>query len=442
MRTTRVRRTQVDRRPRGERKKKHIALPEVRSGYAAKKRFVPQPVADALAEACSIPRSSGPEGTKPLITRYERRRLSQHFESGVDPRLVTLLESTSSPVARGLLLRAAHARLHRLESSLPEIEAFARELKGGVDLLTRATVLDLDSTINSVAFEPEVLSERRGVIRPRAETSEAANNDGLFQRLTASCGPTVVQMMVCNADPISSFEAHRGGLSADLSTGPVADFQRRLLEAGGGIAVGRRESVLRARLRNGAGRLLSMGLIDERERTELLSFAEKRGRHTEGAARALSVMRERFGGPTRPEIARLVRAGPIPNKDEGIGPEELLDAIAKHVTPLTGVAYEVTDVFARGQCWRHLDRVEKALRDGIDVPFGISEPGHWMLMTHVKGRVPNRSFLVSDPEGGRTAWVKERDLRDGTFADEQFHLCLEGQRGYVDCFVLPIKARA
>ena len=75
---------------------------------------------------------------------------------------------------------------------------------------------------------------------------------------------------------------------------------------------------------------------------------------------------------------------------------------------------------------------------GLDVPFGIAEPAHWMLLTAVKGEQPNRSFLVSDPDGGRTAWVSEHDFRDGSFADQQFQLCEKHNRPYVDSFILPV----
>jgi hypothetical protein len=323
-----------------------------------------------------------------------------------------------------------------------EVETFARRLAGidEEELLRRATVLDLDPIKNTSLLDPMVLSERRGVIRAPVEHNEEADNDGLFQRFTGSCGPTVVQMMICNADPIFSFAVHDTGLTSDRSSDFVADFQRRLLEAGGGIAIGRREALLRSRIRNGAGRLASMGVIGRRDVGAIRNYVEFGGEKSEAVDRVLTEMRDRWGGPTRAEIARMLRARPIPKKDEGIGSDELLEAIARYVTPLTGVSYELAGVFARGQCWRHLDRVEKALRDGIDVPFGIDEPAHWMLMTDVKGRVPNRSFLISDPEGGRTAWVKERDLRDGSFVDRQFHLCYDDYRGYIDCFLLPERA--
>jgi len=92
---------------------------------------------------------------------------------------------------------------------------------------------------------------------------------------------------------------------------------------------------------------------------------------------------------------------------------------------------------ARGQAGRHLDAVAAALARGVDVPFGVSEPAHWMLMTAVRAGAEGREFLVSDPGGGRTAWVTEKDLVSGAFCARQFFLNKPGERPYVDCFFLP-----
>ncbi len=73
----------------------------------------------------------------------------------------------------------------------------------------------------------------------------------------------------------------------------------------------------------------------------------------------------------------------------------------------------------------------------MDVPFGIAEPAHWMLLSAVEGEGAERRFLVSDPDGGRTVWVSDADLRSGEFARTQFHLCEDKDRPYIDSFVLP-----
>ena len=156
--------------------------------------------------------------------------------------------------------------------------------------------------------------------------------------------------------------------------------------------------------------------------------------------KALAEMRARFQFPSDEDLAQL-RARPIPARDAGIGGDDLEDALRRHVTPLTGVHYHLAGdrTYARGHAMRWLDQVARALAKGIDVPFGIVEPSHWMLLSAVSGRKPVRRFLVSDPLGGRTDWVREPDLRSGVFVKQQFDLTTGDERGYVDCFLLPAR---
>ena len=57
-------------------------------------------------------------------------------------------------------------------------------------------------------------------------------------------------MALAEADPVFAFALHAHELTSDSTTDAVARFQRTLLEAHGGKAIGRREAHLRARLRN------------------------------------------------------------------------------------------------------------------------------------------------------------------------------------------------
>jgi hypothetical protein len=81
--------------------------------------------------------------------------------------------------------------------------------------------------------------------------------------------------------------------------------------------------------------------------------------------------------------------------------------------------------------------VEKALKSGFDVPIGTSEPAHWMIAVAVKHEDGARQFMLSDPDGGKTAWVSEKDLVSGKALDTVFHLPKPGERPYVDSFFLP-----
>ena len=116
---------------------------------------------------------------------------------------------------------------------------------------------------------------------------------------------------------------------------------------------------------------------------------------------------------------------------------QFLGALNDVVGDVTGTRYESTGVFARGQIWRHLDDMARALRRGVDVPFGIVEPGHWMCATACQGRKPKRQFLLVDPWSGRTAWVGEREFIKGTWADTKFDLSGPDERPYVEEVFLP-----
>jgi hypothetical protein len=361
-----------------------------------------------------------------------------------------LLELHSGPegaVARGLILKAVAARariLHRDPAALEVLQLFAHQMVGQTPdaLLVRATVLDQSPSHNTHTHDPQALWERRGVIHDPSRGDTEPKNDGLFQRFTASCGPTTLQMMLAEADPILAFAIHREGLHSDDASDAVSDFQRQVLEAYGGISVGRREAHHKARINNALGRAIQAGRITESDSTALKAHLYEDRPLSDAADKALAALRQRYGGfPTDDDLAR-VKAGPHASSDAGMDGEALLSALHDHLSPLTGVRYRETNPkggFARGQAYRHLDAVQDALQKGIDVPFGTSEPGHWMLLSAVKGKRPRRQFLVSDPDGGKTDWVRERDFLDGSFADTQFHLSESHERPYVDTFLLPQK---
>jgi hypothetical protein len=411
----------------------------------------------AISEASLLTRSSAPEGEEHLLAPREKKRfetLYPRLPARSAERIEALLEGfdgENAPVARSLILRAVLARMTRLlalrsakdqHAILEVVERFAQKMRplDRADLLRRASVLDLDSTSNTSAEEPLDLWKRRGVIHADHTSDEDSTNDGLIQRFTASCGPTVIEMMAAQADPVFAFAILEAGLGSESAHDATAAFQRLLLEHYGGIAIGLPEALLRSRVKNALGRLERDRHLARDDGEAMLRYLTKGAKLTRGAAHALEVVRERFDGfPSATELKALRRRR-LPDRDEGIGYGELASALERYVSPLTGVYYRQTNPpegFGRGRSRRHLDEVARALRSGVDVPFGLSEPSHWMLMSAVDGRKPNRRFLVSDPASGRTEWVREEDVVSGVFADRQFQLCTDGQRGYIDSFYLP-----
>jgi hypothetical protein len=338
---------------------------------------------------------------------------------------------------------AARARILSTDpSAISVLESFSQRMVGqqAEELLKKATSLDLRPDKNENDHNPQMLWERRGVIHDPSMGDEEGKNDGLFQRFTASCGPTTLQMMLAEADPVMAFAIHESGIHSDDASDEVSEFQRMVLEGYGGIAVGRREAHHKARINNALGRGVSQERIEPPDAEALRAHLFEGAPLSDQAQNALDALRDRYQGFPSDDDLRRVKAGPHAQVDAGMDGQALLSALHEHLTPLTGVVYQETPPqggFARGQAHLHLDAVHAALKKGIDIPFGTSEPGHWMLVSAVKGKKPRRQFLVSDPDGGKTDWVKERDFLDGTFADRQFHLSESHERPYVDTFLLP-----
>ncbi|WP_147444647.1 hypothetical protein [Corallococcus sp. CA053C] len=63
-----------------------------------------------------------------------------------------------------------------------------------------------------------------------------------------------------------------------------------------------------------------------------------------------------------------------------------------------------------------LDRSDRLLRDGIDVPIAVlwnGGGGHALMLSDVRGQGANREYLVTDPMQGRTSWLRGSDIAAG-----------------------------
>ena len=400
-------------------------------------------VSTMLDAAGKLRRSDAAEGSEPLLNAREAARVRSAMKAAPAEvkKLARGLEGQG--VAQGLFLRAVAARADRISepASLKVLTTFAKSLDGvdGKTLRERATVLDLNAAENTSAFDAQTLWEKRGtVLAPAGKV--ASNDDGLLQRFTSTCGPTVLQMVLAEADPVVAFAINAGGRTSTSSRDATANFQKAVLEEFGGLGIPRLESAIASRLKNGLGRLSSSGAITADMRDALLRYTKSQGPLDARAKNALQAMREKYEGfPTDAEVGTL-RTAILPARDAGLGTPEFIAAFDKYVKSVTGTKYQCTeppDGFGRGQAGKHLDAVERALNEGHDVPFGVCEPAHWMLMTATRKGGAGREFLVSDPDGGRTAWVAEKDLVSGVFGSKQFFLSQPRERPYIDSFFLP-----
>ncbi len=93
------------------------------------------------------------------------------------------------------------------------------------------------------------------------------------------------------------------------------------------------------------------------------------------------------------------------------------DAMNDAVSPYTNRTYSRSAVAntkaARTQA---LNRMERLLRSGVDVPIEVAWNGggaHALLVTDVRGSGSNQRFLVSDPWTGQTKWVTRKAIVNG-----------------------------
>src|SRR5438105_3120119 len=138
--------------------------PGARARSAAKKKpvdrfFAPAPrpfeLGAVLEAAGRIKRGPGPEGGEPVLSRAQRDRLTQLFAQLPPARskaLQQLLGRAPEGAAQALLLEAMAARADRLGSdhrALNVVQRFGKLLQQtpADELLERATVLDLDSSV-------------------------------------------------------------------------------------------------------------------------------------------------------------------------------------------------------------------------------------------------------------------------------------------------------
>lgn len=426
------------------------ARPKARSAdaFAGQGPRAMHDLAVLLEAASKVRRAASPVGKEALLTPREEARARYafaHVPREVAAELNALLAAHKGPgasVAHALLFKAISARADALPAAqaMGALRTFSQQLSGldPETMLERASVLDLAPGANTSTLDAQALWDKRGVIGARGQGDAQADNDGLIQRFTASCGPTTLQMLLAEADPVLAFAINHAGRAHPTTRGPVAEFQRALLEEYGGIAIGRSESHLAARVHNAFAQLLRAGAVTPAQRDAALGFL-KGGPQAEGTAEGLEACRQRYGFPSESEVAQL-RAALLPSRDEGLGFAEFTQMLNAHARAVLGKGFVQTqppDGFARGGAARHLDAVEKALKAGFDVPVGVNEPAHWMLLTAVKRDGGERRFLLSDPDGGKTAWVSEKDLVSGHALAEAFHLPKPGERPYIDAFFLP-----
>lgn len=326
-----------------------------------------------------------------------------------------------APTEKSLILKAVAARADRLGANLQddaavasgqanateasramkEISDFAGDIRGTPKgtLIESTSPLDLNEGVNSSQVNPNKLNEGRDF---------EGNNDGLYQRYQQSCGPTVAQMARAEADPV-----YARALAKDPS---LADKdQADMLKKAGADGPRHRES--RQLWDETTETAKKMGLnTDEKFKPvyDLLQGNDQSWWDKSVGEGYLEAIRNQNGGhPTDAEIAKMRSDG-----KDGKTQMNLDTALNNAASPSTHIQYKSKNVTGSdGPSNEDLAGVDQNLKRGQNVPMrmdvkGEGKTGHFVNITDVRGNEPNRRYLVSDPWSGKTAWVKEGELKN------------------------------
>lgn len=327
------------------------------------------------------------------------------------------------------------------ERTMKEITDFAADVRGMPrdELIRTTTAIDIEAA-NTSKTDPLHLPADGA-----APADTRGDNDGLYQRFEDTCGPTTSQMTRAEADPIYARQLHKNGLDSSDPTNPTAVEQRETLEKPRFFDSSDNEVIptpaqLAAYKKDGTmpptatsveiGNTSTRRADQAAERTDTALNALSMPEFAKSACRkllrgedlgylekmaanyTLGKLREANGGhPTAQEV-KWMQTERTDNHN-GMRLDPALHDIA---SPGTHQKYDAKWVGSGGLTSGALNDVDTRLKNGQDVPIRVSNSGntggHFMLMSDVRGKSPDRTYLVSDPYSGRTAWVKEADLTD------------------------------
>ena len=396
------------------------------SSAAAGRRLTPD-VREALVRGVAEPRTADSTGQEGVLGAHQATTAAQALvrmpQSRYDEMSTMLGQAghshAASPQAdpqaeRALILDAIAARAPQLsrggsagDTALDQVRGFAADVRGlpREELIRTTTAIDVSARSTSAA-DPD---------HPGHTGDTLGHNDGLLQRWTDSCAPTVAQMERAELDPVYARQLHREGVSSASTTGPIAAEQRRTLEASHGVAVSLeaeqrgRDAVTRL------GTALEAAHTPADARHRLGGYIRGTTTGTTDLAQTavdLERLRASSGGVPSREDLTAMRAQLTAPHGRGMAAEDALNRITG---PAAHSRYVGTDVSSHGLSAHQSDDMARRIQRGDDLGLRVSDAhgreGHFLLATDVRGEGADRRYLLSDPSSGRTAWVRDADLR-------------------------------
>ncbi len=375
----------------------------------------------------------------PLLSEAERRAFERARAALPPSRRAELdrLLARAGEAGRRADAAAERALLQRAVAARPigaarwqELVRFAAAIRGlpRDDLLLRTTLIDSDPSLNTSRVDTHALGRKRP--REPRGSDHRADNDGLVQRFQISCGPAAAEVLLGRLDPLHAFAVHEsGGAQAPKVGSPSDRLQSSQLRAFGITPIERRGLYEYRRLRLACRELVEAGVLAPAERLAVLRYARTpRAVPTDLVTSGLGLLRRRRGLPSDSAIARMRRAHPGARQlgTDAVQMRRILRAvIGAAVAPERRLRTRTLEVAPDRSSRRFVARSAEALlracaSDGAGAGAILGTTDHWWTVVGARRHQGVRTFLIHDPWTGRTTWVPEPELEDGSFARRRF----------------------
>ena len=290
-------------------------------------------------------------------------------------------------------------------------------------LVRLTTIWDVHEGEDTQAFSPMLLEGHT--------PEDTGNDDGLFQRYGMSCGPSSIEVLRGNLDPAYALQLNLRGLTVN-PTAP-ADFQRKILVDYGENVQSRIVPYHAKEVGAAIDALGTRGVLTAQEQASLRSYLIDGAKPSTGSDAALTKARKNLDGYPNDAVVRTLREFERPDSTADyhrIGLKNIERIYNEVVGADAGAEVELVSMYAEGKVKpgtlrarskafveANMDRLVSALSDETGVLFSTTYPDHFWTFQDTRVQDGARELLVHDTWTGKTVWVTEAQLLDGTFAE-------------------------
>jgi len=267
-------------------------------------------------------------------------------------------------------------------------------------------------------FAKDIRNMDADTLKEMTSLRDHGGGDGLQQKYTMSCGPTSIQIVYGESDPVFALDVSKKAKHTLDYNNDVGDQQAKWLDKSSMIP---RKVMDKWNSFKGYVNGLVIPPGDVPKWQALLAYIQ--GDPFDAGLKAQGEALAGVGGYTATDIQNFNTHFPFsqPGMTVPDYQKALTDSDVDDVTGSTHTLHQFNKT-SNPVKDSDLDDVWKELFRGRDVPVGVfwsGGGGHYMVFTQAKGDPPtgggSREFLLSDPWEGTSEWLSNDDVKNGNF---------------------------